>query len=73
MKELSGYDKKIIRMMKRGLTTEEMSVKLKMGKTTPNSIPSIQRAITKLKQIYQAQNLFQLGYILGRTRKNKKP
>ena len=52
--------------LKKGYTTREISETLKKRNITPNSIATVESELRRLRKEYKANNMFQLGYLMGR-------
>ena len=56
------YKTKIIELLKKGYTLNEISVFLKTENYETNSLSSIEKYIQQLKKQYKAKTMFQLAY-----------
>lgn len=62
--KLTLLEKTILRHLKRGKTTEEISTILKDKEIKPNSISTVEKTLRELRDTHKANNMFQLAYKL---------
>lgn len=63
---MTDFEKKIVRYLAQGYSIVQIAHTLKTQNATPCSISSVEKAIQGLKKKYNANSMFQLGYLINK-------
>lgn len=60
------FRSELIKLLKKGLTQQEISKELEKRGVVPNSVSSIEKELKKIRKEFGAKTHFHLGYLLGK-------